>query len=164
MKSTEDEAAPEFTPIPTPNLKAHTSIPVPSLTYREEGEERTVSLYGSGRGHLLLVLISTSCEPCLGALEALDDRLAESLELNVLLGIEGSKDDFLTIRSAFVNRAFVIPLPIEQMISQLQSTAMPWGYLIDEEGLILTSGPFHTPEGLDKLCAPLASSSKENAI
>lgn len=119
-----------------------------------------VHLYDLINESLFITIISTSCDSCLNALDALDLFANKHPDLNFLILVIGNEDAASFIREEFSDRARVYQMPIERVINDLKTNGFPWSYGVNGEGKILSSFPCASEEWFDNLVSPFVGSEK----
>jgi len=126
---------------------------IPDITLIES--DSPLTLHQLITDHLLLLLISTSCDVCADALEALDDYTHHNPTLNVVVLIDTTQENLEIIQQAFEGRASIFKYSIQDMVKHLHSNTVPWGYAIDASGKILFSQNVGSPKLLKETCQPI---------
>ncbi|WP_133297920.1 hypothetical protein [Paenibacillus paeoniae] len=126
---------------------------IPDITLIESDPPQ--SLHPLVTDHLLLMLISTSCEICADALEALDEYTGHYPTLNVVILIDSTEENIQVIKQAFEGRARVFKYSIQDMVKHLQSNSVPWGYAVDASRRIVSSQNIGSHQLLRETCQPI---------
>jgi len=116
-----------------------------------------VSLHSLISSHLLLLLVSTSCEPCLTTLEAIDELTEIYRDVNAVLLIDGPESSCEFVRNALKDRVQVFRYFVPDMIEKLRTSSLPYGYVVSQTGTILSSRIVNSYESLLTACAPISS-------
>jgi len=92
--------------------------------------------------HLVLVLLSTSCSPCQGALEVIDRFTEENKELRIIIMIETQQESFEELRAHFNDRVLMLRVDVKTLETLFGNARVPFGYGINNEGIILSKYSF----------------------
>ena len=106
--------------------------------------------------YLILITLSTSCEPCFDALDMLQPMLAQHGPFNILMLVDCDEKDFEIFRAEFGHLAALCHVSADELQKGISTNAFPWAYGINKVGQIVTSsvcgsreeflgviGPFH---------------------
>jgi len=123
---------------------------MPNITIPNQDME----LYDCINDYLLLVTISTSCAPCLPAMEAIDIFIQQYPEINFLIFIETEESTFEKAKQVFHSSARIYHASDDVMFGELKTRGYPWAYGLNREGQIITIEPVASLEFLEKLFSP----------
>lgn len=106
--------------------------------------------------NLILVTIKTSCEPCIDALEVLDEYSRINPNGNIVFLIDSDEESYNIIKNALNMNVKVYRFPLQRMRENLEIPGTPWGFCLNSEGQILTSFPFASMEWLKRITKPIS--------
>lgn len=104
--------------------------------------------------YLILVTMSTSCEPCMNALEALHDCLQIEKPINLLMIVDCEAQDVPLFQKEFEGLAAVRHCAKDDMRNALNTTVYPWAYGINSVGQIVTSSVCGSERELAEVLRP----------
>lgn len=114
----------------------------------------SIDLYDCINDYLLVATISTSCAPCLPAMEAIDIFIQQYLGINFLLFIETEESTFEKAKQVFHHSARIYHASDDVLFGQLKTRGYPWAYGLNAEGQIITMEHVGSLESLEKLFFP----------
>ncbi|OAB41156.1 hypothetical protein [Paenibacillus antarcticus] len=113
-----------------------------------------MELYDCITDYLLLATISTSCAPCLPAMEAINIFIQQYPGINFLLFIDTEESTFEKAKHIFHHSAQIYHASDDLLFGELKTRGYPWGYGLNAEGQIITIEHAGSLEYLEKLVSP----------
>lgn len=89
--------------------------------------------------YLLVVLISLDCEPCIEALEELDNFIKQKDNINIVMLVDGEENAIQVLKSEFPKNINIYRYSKKDMSKVLGSVFTPWIYSINKDGQVITS-------------------------
>lgn len=135
--------------------------------HQDNGAERNETqryVYDFITDHLIVLVVSTSCDACLPALNATEEYLEENPHANVVILIDTDESSCQLVKDAFIGKANVFLFPKQRIITEIFARGLPWGYALNAEGRILVTDSCGSMEKLEMLSYPykFLFSSKHN--
>lgn len=114
----------------------------------------SLQLYDFITDYLLVATISTTCAPCLPAMEAIDALIQRHPSMNLIIFIDTEEATFEQAKEVFHSSARLYHATDDVMFGELKTRGYPWAYGLNAEGQIITIEHAGSLEFWDKLMAP----------
>ncbi|WP_199624647.1 hypothetical protein [Paenibacillus alkalitolerans] len=114
-----------------------------------------IYLHNLIKDHLIIVVLSSSCQACFSALQTIDDYSKKDAEFNMVVLFDTSKEQFKQVQEYFVGRLEFFHVTQRQLKDIFKTISIPYGYCLNSGGQILTSFPFSTTEGFLRIIRPI---------
>lgn len=114
----------------------------------------SLQLYDFITDYLLLATISTTCAPCLPAMEALNTLIQQYPTMNLLIFLDTEEETFEKAKQIFHPSARIYRASDDVMFGELKTRGYPWAFGLNAEGQIITIEHAGSLEYLDKLLFP----------
>ncbi|MBH5316411.1 hypothetical protein I6N90_01150 [Paenibacillus sp. GSMTC-2017] len=117
-------------------------------------KNENLKLYDLIDDYLLVAALSTSCAPCLPAMEALDAFIQKYPYYKLIIFVVTDEQKFELAKMAFHESANLYIATEELVMEQLKIKAYPWAYGLNSKGQIITIAHAGRFEFLEQLAAP----------
>ena len=125
--------------------------------YLNASDNERLPLRNHITSHLLLLAISTSCEPCLQTLLLLPQIMSKHTNLRILLLVDSDPNSLAVIKESFENITVgIYPATSEFIFQTLKADGVPWGFTLNSEAQVLSLGPCSDLIGFEMLLRPLS--------
>ncbi|MFE5321480.1 hypothetical protein ACFQ88_22480 [Paenibacillus sp. NPDC056579] len=121
-----------------------------------ESASGTVHLHDYIKSHLIVALISTSCNVCEDALEAIYEYISQNPEkLNILILLNANALQAREVQKIMDKSAVVINVTLEMLLKGFKTTYLPLGFAVDGEGRIKSIEAFSNRSKFESLITPI---------
>ncbi|RJX37754.1 hypothetical protein D3P09_22575 [Paenibacillus pinisoli] len=114
----------------------------------------SLQLYDFITDYLLVTTISTTCAPCLPAMEAIDALIHRHPSMNLIVFIDTEESAFEQAKEIFHPAARLYHATDDVLLGELKTRGYPWAYGLNAEGQIITIEHAGSLEFWGKLMAP----------
>ncbi|REK77137.1 TlpA family protein disulfide reductase [Paenibacillus paeoniae] len=114
----------------------------------------SLQLYDLITDYLLVATISTTCAPCLPAMEAIDALIERYPTMNLIIFIDTEEETFEQATQVFHPSARLYHASDDVMFGELKTRGYPWAFGLNAEGQIITIEHAGSMEYLEKLLFP----------
>lgn len=121
--------------------------------YHREG--KPVTVYDYIEDHLLVFVYSTACDPCISAMDSLQDFLNQKNERCLIL-LESDKKSLSIVKDVFDGKAEVIPITFDKLENKFTIYETPKGYSVNKSGQIIVEITGDAPFLLEELIKPFS--------
>ncbi|UTR15691.1 hypothetical protein MM221_03635 [Salipaludibacillus sp. LMS25] len=111
---------------------------LPNIQLKKLRDKQTMLLYTYITDHLVVVLLSETCDLCYDALNGLQEFIQKEPDVNVVILFEGRVEHIQLIESS-LPQLNVFQVTREQLNEDLRTRGVPWGHCLNAEGQVLTS-------------------------
>lgn len=99
--------------------------------------ESSLKLYDLIDRYLIVAVVSTTCAPCLEAMEILNEFIESFPGYRLVILIETDDETFERAKEAFHETALLYHVPDRVLVEELKIFGYPWSYGINIEGQII---------------------------
>ncbi|MFF2887468.1 TlpA family protein disulfide reductase [Paenibacillus sp. NPDC057967] len=114
----------------------------------------SLHLYDFITDYLLLATISTTCAPCLPAMEAIDALIKRYPGMNLIIFMDTEEETFEQAKQIFHSSARLYHATDNVMFGELKTRGYPWAFGLNADGQIITIEHAGSMEYLEKLLFP----------
>ncbi|MWC28562.1 hypothetical protein [Paenibacillus sp. MMS18-CY102] len=98
-----------------------------------------ITLHSLITDHLMLIILSDSCEPCFESLNAVAEFAETREQANIVVLLSSDEETMLQVRQGLPESVKLFGVDYADIGRKWKTYRFPWGYCLNRKGQILTS-------------------------